>query len=270
MKRLALTFACALTLSFALTSLAAAEDTPAADNTPTYRIDPRIELPVLAIELTVAFGWTLGPQLSPAHCAPMCDRKDVWAIDRFSAGWYDRTWIQAANIGIAAQLVLAGVTLVVDEGWQAALIDALVVAEAIAGAQALSVISNTSTRRPRPHLYGTESPESERRSGTASLSFFSGHTAGAFAAAISVFETLRRRHPGRASNYLVLGVGLLGGIFIGTARVLGGQHFLTDVAAGAIVGTSMGFLVPALHSVSLGVQPSRDGLALSFATALDL
>lgn len=186
------------------------------------------------------------------------------------AGRYSSTWATVSDIGVATQFTLAAATLLLDEGWSAALIDSVVVLEAITGALALSVASNTATRRPRPHLYGTHSPEGERLSGTAALSFFSGHTAGTFAAAVSVFETLRRRHPGRGSNYVVLAVGLAGASFIGTARMLGGQHFPTDVLAGAIIGTSMGLLVPALHVTGFCVAPTPDGLALGFRVPLDL
>jgi membrane-associated phospholipid phosphatase len=263
-------------VAFGAAPLAAAQDLSANTTPPrepsgtTYEVDLRVDLPIMVIELVVAGGWVLGPQLAPPYCAPICDRDDVWAIDRFAAGWYDEGWALAADIGVATQFVLAGGTLIVDEGFGPAVNEAVVVGQAVAGALALSVISNTSTRRPRPHVYGDKSLEADRMSGRAALSFFSGHTAGAFAAAISTFETLRRRHPGRNVNYVVLGVGLAGGAFVGTARLLGGQHFLTDVLAGAAVGTAMGFLVPALHESPVSLHVDGHSAALGLTLPLDI
>ena len=250
---------------------ARADETTRAPYTgPTYELEPLIDLPVLATQLVIAGGWLLGPQLAPPYCAPQCDRSKVWAVDRFATGYYDKSWVSVSDIGMAAQIALAAGTLIVDEGFTAAVSDAVVVAQAIAGSLTLSVLTNTSTRRPRPHVYGDESPLADRTSGKASLSFFSGHTATAFAAAVSVFETLRRRHPGRPTNYVVLGVGLGIGALVGSARVLGGQHFLTDVLVGAVVGTSLGVLVPALHDTPVQLQLSTQGAGLGISLPLPL
>ena len=237
---------------------------------PTYQLEPRVDFPVLATELVIAWGWTLGPQLAPPYCAPQCDRTDLTFIDRFAAGWYSKSWVRVADIAVASQLVLAGGVLLFDEGLWPALNDAVIVAQAVAGSLMLSVLTNTATRRPRPHVYGDDSPLEDRMSGQAALSFFSGHTASTFAAAVSAFETLRRRHPGRAANYVVLGVGLGVGALVGSARVIAGQHFLTDVIVGAIVGTSLGLLVPALHDspVRLQVSPQSVGLGVTMPLSL--
>ena len=245
-------------------------DEPAAASVlgPTYELDPRIDLPILAAQLVVAGGWMLGPQLAPPYCAPQCDRTQLPFVDRFAAGWYSKDWVRVADIAVATQIVLAGSTLLIDEGIGPALNDAVIVAQAIAGSLALSVLSNTGTRRPRPHVYGDESPLEDRMSGQAALSFFSGHTATTFAAAVSTFETLRRRYPGRAVNYVVLGVGLGVGGLVGSARLAGGQHFLTDVIAGALVGSALGLLVPALHKTPVRLQLSPQGAGLGLSMPL--
>ena len=237
---------------------------------PTYELEPLIDLPILATQLVIAAGWLLGPQLAPPYCAPQCDRAKLWGVDRFAAGYYDKGWLKVGDIAVAAQMALAAGTFIVDEGWLAAANDAVIVAQAVAGSLTLSVLTNTSTRRPRPHVYGDQSPLEDRTSGKASLSFFSGHTATAFAAAVSVFETLRRRHPGRATNYVVLGVGLGVGVLVGSARLLSGQHFPTDVLVGACVGTSLGLLVPALHHTPVQLQLSTQGAGLGISLPLAL
>jgi membrane-associated phospholipid phosphatase len=64
-------------------------------------------------------------------------------------------------------------------------------------------------------------------------------------------------------------VAIVGGslaTFVATARVLGGMHFITDVVGGAVVGMSLGVLVPALHASPVSIVPmagdGQRGLAL--------
>jgi hypothetical protein len=163
--------ACSSSLALILlANHACAQTTTFPDGQPTFHVDPAIDLPILAISGAMAFGWMLGPQLAPAHCAPLCDRASVWRFDRFSAGWYNETWHNVAHVSIGSVFVLAGTTLLIDEGPLAALVDAVVVGQAVLGTLALATMSNLSSRRPRPFLYGTEAPLSERESGLAAFS----------------------------------------------------------------------------------------------------
>ena len=58
----------------------------------------------------------------------------------------------------------------------------------------------------------------------------------------------------------MLGVGGAIATFVATARVLGGMHFITDAAGGAVVGTSMGMIIPSLHASPVSIVPvSGDG-----------
>ena len=109
--------------------------------------------------------------------------------------------------------------------------------------------------RPRPFLFGEKAPLSERTSVDAGLSFLSSHTAISFALATSMFMAERRLHPGSHRQYVVLGAGLAMGTFIATARVLAGKHFITDVTGGAVVGASLGILIPAMHASPVNVVP---------------
>lgn len=238
--------------------IASAQDDPKADRLempgPAFEIAPEIDIPVIALGATVASAWLLNPELSPAHCAPLCDKQDVFAGDRSVAGRWDPNWSLAGDIGAAAILLGSVGTLVVDEGIKNGLNDTVIVAESVLVTNMLSTLTNLAVRRPRPYLYGTEASESRRSEGEATLSFFSGHTANAFAAVWTTFQALRRLHSRSVLPWMFLGVGIAGASFVGASRVLAGQHFLTDVLAGAIVGSSIGILVPELHTPSSSIQ----------------
>ena len=231
---------------------------------PTWELKPSFDFPVLALEVAAASAWLLGPQLAPAYCAPLCDRNSVWAIDRFSAGWYRPAWRLTSDLGVATLLLGSITTLLVDEGFVAGLSDLVIVAEALAGALALANLSNISSRRPRPLLYGGRAPLEMRENGSASFSFFSGHTASSFALTFATFVTLRERHPNAVGPWIALGVGLAGSVLVSAGRLASGYHFLTDVLVGAGVGTAIGFLVPALHSSRFRVSafPIESGAQL--------
>lgn len=245
-------------------AVASATTTPPAEPAPAYTLRLEVDVPVLVVAGMVSFGWILRDELAPPGCAPAaCDRADVFALDRFAAGRFDPGFRAASDIGVATTYGLAALTLVLDEGLENGLRDAVVVAQAILLSNAVGATSALASRRPRPLAYGSSAPIEERLRGNSALSFFSGHTAGSFAAAVAMHQTLRRLHPGSAFPYVVLGVGLAAASFIGVSRVLAGDHFPTDVIAGAAVGVSLGLLVPALHDAPVqlsGAVGAEQGL----------
>lgn len=225
---------------------------------PAYTIDPAIDLPVLALAGVVSSGWLLKGSLAGPHCAPLCDRDDVPAFDRWAAGFHDAGWKTASDIGLATILVGSAATILAAEGPADAVNDAIVVGQSILLANTIAIVSMMGVRRPRPLAYGKEAPLEERMDGNASLSFFSGHTAGSVATAVATYSTFRRLNR-PALAYASLGIGLSAATFVGIARVASGDHFPSDVLAGAVVGASTGILLPALHGRPAAVVPSRVG-----------
>lgn len=231
----------------------------AAGDDPTYRIAVARDVPVLAVATTLWLLPSFATTSGPAACAPVCDGADVNAFDRPAAGLWRPGWALASDVGAATLYVGGAVVLMLDEGLTSGLSDEIVVAESFAAAGALASLTSVAARRPRPFLYGDKAPLDERLRAGASFSFFSGHTATSFAAAVALFRTLQMRHPRSALPWLVLGVSLGTAGLVGTGRVLSGNHFPSDVIAGAVVGSSAGFLVPALHGSGLTIAPTTDG-----------
>src|SRR5207244_661397 len=94
------------------------------------------------------------------------------------------------------------------------------------------------TRRKRPVLYtsGAAAAAADRES---QQSLPSGHASLAFAAATSYLVLARRQHlPHRTRNAILLYAGAVG---VSALRVAAGKHFPTDVAAGAALGSGLGW-----------------------------
>jgi membrane-associated phospholipid phosphatase len=137
--------------------------------------------------------------------------------------------------------------------------------EAAAIAGALTSITKAAATRPRPYTYGDHRvvrPADQ-------VSFFSGHTSATAAAAFAAARGLDLTGDGSTGERVLLygGAGLITAA-VGTLRVAAGQHFPTDVIAGALVGGAVGFLVPELHraapGLTVGGGPDHLVLAMRF------
>ena len=109
-------------------------------------------------------------------------------------------------------------------------------------------------RRPRPFVHNDDPriPAELRRSATAYRSFPSGHTANAFASMVYFASVYARLHPDSEANGWVWGGCLTAAGTTGLLRYLAGRHYPTDILAGAVLGATLGWLVPHLHEVEEG------------------
>ena len=246
---------------------------PENDRKPAFQLYSEIDLPVLGVGLVLGSARFLRTQ--KAYCgtdaATPCDTGELNGIDRATGGVWRPSWSTASDIGLAAIVGGTGILLVGDEGVLSALNDSVVIAQSALIATALPAVMTISVSRPRPFMYGHDAPGSARASPDAALSFISSHTSVSFALATSTYVAMNRLHPRGSGPLWVLGIGLAAATFVGSARVAAGQHFPTDVVAGAIIGSSVGILIPSMHASPVQVVPSMDpktgskGLALTGA-----
>ena len=228
---------------------------------PAHAAEPQLALN-LPVDLGVtAFGFLLGgsatlfeEELSHAPCAGLCDRSEIaLGIDRSVVGNHSvaaRKW----SDGLITGLTVAPLLLVaVDHGWSdaksrdALLTDAVLLAETASVNLALNTVVKHAVGRKRPLTYDGSWSEDDRSSADASLSFYSGHSATAFAMATATSRLFMIRHP---DSDWVLPLWLGSEALAATTAVLrveAGKHFWSDVAVGALVGSAVGYLVPQLH-----------------------
>lgn len=219
-----------------------------------YQFSPILDISLLAIGVPAWLGsYYTQRSLSPPTCGQTdnpCSRQQV--------PWFDRPLIYAngalrkpANLIFNYGPLIIGAALFLDYGpyrLRSYLLDITMAVEAFVWSGAISHVFRFATRRPRPYLYIDGAYPGERSNGNASTSFYSGHVAELFAFGVTLSWTFTLRHGVRSPWTWVMWTALLGtGTAVGVLRVGSGDHFLSDVVVGALVGTGIGLLVPLVH-----------------------
>lgn len=126
--------------------------------------------------------------------------------------------------------------------------DVLVLAETFLTTTVLVEMSKSAVARPRPFTYRADLGGYEAN-GDAVRSFFSGHSATAFAAAttFSIFFLSKRSAAPVGVKAAVVALSYVLAATTATLRVMAGKHFWTDVAVGSAVGILVGAVVPLAH-----------------------
>lgn len=258
----------------------------AADPRPPREIELRHDLTTdLAITsggLALAISLELLlPTIGPTQCR-WCDRDsqgndrlngfDAAARDalRWSNPWAAR---RASNVFSYVLAPLAGVgigALVAthdkrSEHW---LVDLTIIAQATMLSINFNQLSKLAVARERPDVHARSAEERARSaSPDDNLSFYSGHTSVAFALATSAGTVASMRQYRFAPILWVSGLSLAAAS--GYLRIAADRHYATDVLAGALFGSLIGFSVPYfLHSVKgsyVAASPSLGASSLVFA-----
>jgi membrane-associated phospholipid phosphatase len=234
---------------------ASGADEPAlAHDESPYHLRLDVDIPVTLLGGVLWAGTTLiTDELGPPSCGGTktqpCDPSALNAFDRLALGHHStaaRTASDALSFVPAVYLALD----VADVGirrWRSYLTDFGIVAEVVAWDGAIQNIVQRAVRRPRPFLYSPSFYPAERDKAESGLSFYSGHTALAFGLATMAGYTFTLRHPHSWLRFLVWPGLLAIASLEPVLRVYSGDHFPTDVIAGAVAGSAIGLLVPALH-----------------------
>ena len=178
------------------------------------------------------------------------DKSQINSLDALAVNSYSDTLHNAGTVGMVAGMCLPAITLATAcENWKDAAVYATMYGEALLLAQGTKEIIKLAVNRPRPYSYSDGAPLKHLEDGDWANSFPSGHSTLAFTGASFTIFTFAVTHPGSLWN-IPVSIGC-SAVALGTAalRVASGNHFITDVTAGAAIGTLFGVGVPLLHMV---------------------
>lgn len=220
-----------------------------------------VEVPLLLLGgLFWAMPLALDEELMAPGCTPPCDPVQVNSLDRWAMGEPSGALATASDVlagVLPAGLLAWRLASTRNSGWRATMDDLIIVGESVILSGITHQLARHAFHRSRPYMYSDQYATAGTGTVDDGQSFYSGHTSSAFAAAVSFSLLHNYRNPKSGTTWAWWTVGL--GLATGMAalRVASQDHFITDVVAGAALGSAWGILVPWLH-----VRASRGQIAL--------
>ena len=210
------------------------------------RYDWKLDMAVTAIAAT---GWitmtaTKG-QIGPTECRwSEVDAFDRWGHDHIK--WSSpnvankMAYVTGYALAPMAAFGLDALAAGMDDRLSGFWVDALLIAEATALSSFTTEMVKIAVGRQRPRAhYGRGSQNTDDN-----MSFYSGHTSLAFSLAVASGTVASMREYRYAP--LVWGAGLGVAAVSGYLSLAADRHYLTDVIAGAAMGSAFGFAIPYL------------------------
>lgn len=188
------------------------------------------------------------------------DKSDVNSFDRAFMQPYNAPLDDAATLVELGMLAAPGAFLLVPGAdW---FNDGLMYAETGLISYGARYLLKKAASRPRPCMYYDSYPQKLVDDDDWDRSMPSGHTTMCFATAAFVTYMFETRYPDSEWKVpaIISAYGLAA--VTGAMRVASGNHFVTDVLAGAALGTVTGFGVPLIHDRAQAAF-GKDGVAVS-------
>ena len=222
----------------------------------------RKTLPVAAVLLILVFS----PSLFAAseQTFPLVPA-DVNSFDRLFMQNYDS---KMDNVATALEItsLLTPAVLLGEKPDQFVTISVMYL-ETVALAWGTRTLLKAVSDRPRPYMYYEDYPNDAVASGDWNESFPSGHAVMSFAGASFASYVFCKYNPESKWRIPVIAASYTLASATAALRVASGNHFMTDVLAGAVIGTAIGIGVPALHTLladkDAAVSVSPFGLVFS-------
>jgi len=175
------------------------------------------------------------------------------SIDRWAAGNHNKSANKISDIPFALSFATPFVLLLDDEindhtGQYLGLY-----LESLATTAAVYSITAGLVNRSRPYVYDNSgtTDNARRFKNNGQRSFYSGHVAATATATFFAAKAYSDFNPnGRGKTLIWIGAATLPAT-VGALRIEAGQHFLTDVLLGYVLGAGTGILIPELHKKKL-------------------
>jgi len=174
---------------------------------------------------------------------------DINGIDRWAAGNHSESASKLSDIPFAVSFV-APFALLFDDGINDHTGQFLgLYLETMATTATMYTLTAGLIDRSRPYVYDDsgDTADSRRRKNNGQRSFYAGHVAASASAtffAAKVYNDFNPDSPGRVWMWAGAAAIPAGVAYL---RIEAGQHFLTDVTLGYVLGAATGILVPELH-----------------------
>jgi membrane-associated phospholipid phosphatase len=177
------------------------------------------------------------------------DIQDINSIDRWAAGNHSANANNLSDIPFAASFAAPFVFLFDDEINDHTGQVAILYLETLGTTATMYTLTAGLIDRSRPYVYDDsgDTPLARRMSNNGQRSFYAGHVAASAAATFftaKIYSDFNPDSPAKA--WVWAGAATIPAV-VAYLRIEAGQHFLTDVTLGYVLGAATGILVPELH-----------------------
>ncbi|WP_116126961.1 phosphatase PAP2 family protein [Lewinella sp. IMCC34183] len=215
-----------------------------------YQLDWKRESGLLAGGAALSIGSHLVESrmagLTPRELARQ--RSDrVWFLDRGATRQYSETHRNLSDDLLRASLALPATLLIAPEPRRRVLVVATLLAETMLLNDGLTKATKVIVRRNRPLTFNPEHDPFNQASNDARQSFVSGHTSNTAALSFFTAKVFHDLYPESPLRPLLWAGAAAIPLLTGHARYQAGKHFPTDIAAGYLLGATLGVLIPELH-----------------------
>jgi len=254
-------------LTLSLACMGAAPAAAAARSTAQVQYSWKVDAPVLAGGLTgILLGASIAVDTRPVPAAGLDPAEIAWHVDRNAlqnlSTVADNRSDTFRNVTVVLPLALGLVTAAPGNRWRAAGDRMALWTESAGVAQGITLLVKNSVARPRPFNYRDEAvrpdePHYDAQSDRAFQSMPSGHASSAWCGAALLWMDPWLQQPD-ATWKRRAGIACIGSALATVTaglRIEAGQHFPTDVLAGAAIGAASGTFVPLLHGYTDNGKP---------------
>jgi membrane-associated phospholipid phosphatase len=222
--------------------------------TPAFADDGPAERPTgQAVDGAIVAGAvvaSLAPMAIRLRNHTLWDTQLLGTADDAVCGQFSRRAAQLSDLMLALAIAAPAAYLTGSTIEDAAGDRLVLYGETLAVDLALVQLAKYLVQRPRPYLYN-RSADATRFAAAGDdgwTSFYSSHAAMSFGAAVAGAYLLSTSNATPTARAVAWATGFAAAAATSNLRVRAGRHFYSDVIVGAVVGTAVGYAVPALHA----------------------
>ncbi|PKL17581.1 MAG: phosphoesterase PA-phosphatase [Spirochaetae bacterium HGW-Spirochaetae-5] len=215
-----------------------------------YKLSPVMD-GILIGSGTALYGFSI---YSDKYADPLTDSQiaelsenDINILDRPAAHHRSASSAQWSDAAVTSIMISPAAFLAAEKTRNDLLTIGVMYGESILITTGLCGSIKNIVHRKRPYTYNSDVPDEEKKKKDSVRSFYSGHTANAFNSAVFISTVYSEYYPENSWRFCIWGASLSAASLTGYLRYRAGKHYPTDIIAGAVTGSTTGWLIPALH-----------------------